>query len=393
LAARLPEVAAAERRGLAWWVYGTLLASSACQEAVITALAGLAGRRETVREALRRWIEGGPAVAPPGVATPTATPPPPGTLQACLAPLLAWVVSWWHGHTLALAIDATAHGDRVVALVVSVLYRGTALPVAWAILPANTPGGWRAPLLGLLGALGPAVPRSWTVLVLTDRGLWSPALWAAIRALGWHPLARIQERSVITPLGQERQTAATLVRQAGQGWVGAATAFTGALRQRGTVLIVWAPDQHEPWVLLTDLAPDQVGLAWYGLRVWIELGFRALKGMGWQWQRTRRTDPARVARHWLVLAIVQLWTVAVGTRVEDALAAALVPTQLHTPPTPQPLPHPRRRVSLVGLGRLWLQRQLHQARLWRCLWLVPAPWPSPPPDLVIHYHQATTAAA
>ncbi len=38
---------------------------------------------------------------------------------------------------MALAIDATAHGDRVVALVVSVLERGSARPGAWAIWPAN----------------------------------------------------------------------------------------------------------------------------------------------------------------------------------------------------------------------------------------------------------------
>ena len=37
------------------------------------------------------------------------------------------------------------------------------------------------------------------------------------------------------------------------------------------------------WIVLTDLAPQDAGVRWYGLRVWIELGFRALKGVGWQW--------------------------------------------------------------------------------------------------------------
>ena len=64
--------------------------------------------------------------------------------------------------------------------------------------------------------------------------------------------------------------------------------------------MVWAADQVAPWVLLTDLPPDAIGVCGSGLRVWIELGFRALKGVGWQGQHPRRTDPARVARHWLV---------------------------------------------------------------------------------------------
>ena len=30
------------------------------------------------------------------------------------------------------------------------------------------------------------------------------------------------------------------------------------------------------------------------LRFWIELGFKAIKSLGWKWDKTRRTDPARV---------------------------------------------------------------------------------------------------
>ena len=33
---------------------------------------------------------------------------------------------------------------------------------------------------------------------------------------------------------------------------------------------------------------------------------KALKSVGWQWQKTRRTDPARAKRHWLVLATATL---------------------------------------------------------------------------------------
>ena len=68
----------------------------------------------------------------------------------------------------------------------SVLYRGSAIPVAWHILPANQKGPWLSPILDLLHRLAPAIPQTTTVLVLTDRGLWSPAsgkgsvLWVGI---------------------------------------------------------------------------------------------------------------------------------------------------------------------------------------------------------------------
>src|SRR5579884_2773975 len=70
-------------------------------------------------------------------------------VAACFAPLLGWVLRWWRGDSLALAVDATPQGDRWVALVVSVLYRGCAIPVAWHVLPANRRGAWMGPLLRL----------------------------------------------------------------------------------------------------------------------------------------------------------------------------------------------------------------------------------------------------
>ena len=92
-------------------------------------------------------------------------------------------------------------------------------------------------------------------------------------------------------------------------------------------------EQEEPWIILTDLPPDEVGVSWYALRFWIELGFKpalgldrgALKSLGWQWQKARRTDPARISRHWFVLSVATLLTLAYGTRVEDAHNRRLAP--------------------------------------------------------------------
>ena len=116
-----------------------------------------------------------------------------------------------------------------------------------------------------------------------------------------------------------------------------------------TLIAVWTEEQKEPWVVVTDLPPARVGVGWYALRMWVELGFRALKGLGWQWQRSRRTDPARVARHWLVLAVASLWVLAHGTRVEDAHGRGLPPARPRAPPPPPPAAHTRpRRIGLFG---------------------------------------------
>ncbi len=155
------------------------------------------------------------------------------------------------------------------------------------------------------------------------------------------------------------------------------------MRRAGTLLVVWDADRAAPRVLLTDLPPTDVGVLWYGLRTWIELGFRALKGMGWHWERTRRTDPARAARHWLVLAVATLWVVAYGTRAEDAAWLGVAPANLRTAPTPPPPDHVRTlSVFARGIGQLRWQL-LRLRRLWTRVWLSPQEWPSPGPGLLV----------
>jgi hypothetical protein len=375
IGAHLPQLSPGQRRGLALWVYGAVTAGSACQAAVVAALLPLAGGH-ALRQRLREWLYDGADKAAPVRAQ--------VEVAACFAPLLRWVLSWWRGTEVALAVDATSLGDKVVVLSVSVLYRGTALPVAWHAFPANRKGAWMPALVGLVDRLAPAVPAGLTVLVLTDRGLWSPRLWKRLRRHGWHPLLRLRREATFRPVGGRRQRADALVPGPGHAWVGAGTAFKHkAARQAGTLLVVWDEGHAEPWLLLTDLPPAAVGVCWYGVRAWIELGFRALKGMGWRWERTRRTDPDRVARHWLVLAVATLWAVAYGTRAEDAARRGVAPATLRTAPPP-PSPAPRRTLSVFARGLAQLRWQLLRARrLWARVWLVPEPWPAPPPGLVI----------
>jgi len=335
--AHLPALRSAQQRGLAEWVTGTLAAGSACETSVLDALADTPAARHAARERLRAWLYDG------------ADRPAPCRTQvevdACFAPVLRWVLAWWQGPTLPLAVDATLDRTRHAAVVVSVLYRGTALPVGWVILPANVPGAWLAPLQPVLTALARVVPPEQPVVLFADRGLWSPTLWQHVRQLGWHAVLRIQRQHHFAPCGQAGRPAATWVAGPGHAWVGAGTAFTRERRVPATLVVVWAAGQAEPWVLLTDLAPRAVGVMWYGLRMWIEHGFRALRSVGWQWERTRRTDPTRVARYWLVLAVATLWTVAVGTARRRRLAART--TAQHAAPA-----RPRRGGAPAGSERV-----------------------------------------
>jgi hypothetical protein len=203
---------------------------------------------------------------------------------------------------------------------------------------------------------------------------------------------RVRPDATFAPLGLPRRPARTLVPGAGHAWVGAGTAFKHRdVRRQGTLVVVWDAEQAEPWLVLTDLGPEGVGVLWYGLRVWVELGFRALKSLGWHWERMRRTHPDRVARHWLVLAVATLVTLAYGTRVEDAEVAGVAPANLRRP-RPLPLDPDRRRISIFTRGLAWLRVRLLRGQCrWR-VWLRPQALPDPSPDLIVIHHSSPLAA-
>jgi hypothetical protein len=150
LEAHLPDLRPAQQRGLATWVAGTLAAGSSCEQAVLAALEPLGEPEHATRARLREVLrDGADRAAPCAVEL---------AVEACFAPLLAWVVGWWVGEVLPLAIDATSLHGRQVVVSVSVLYRGSAIPVAWVVMPHHGKGAWMPHLQRLLGRLAPAVP-------------------------------------------------------------------------------------------------------------------------------------------------------------------------------------------------------------------------------------------
>src|SRR2546426_1103350 len=266
-----------------------------------------------------------------------------------------------------------------MVLVISVLYRGWAIPVAWTVLPAGEKHAWRPEWLRMLRQVRAAVPRRFFVIVLADRGLYARWLYRRIVRLGWHPLLRINVGGTFRPAASGRyQSLRSLVSQPGTQWVGTGTAFVGPRRRLNcTLLARWDEGYADPWLLLTDLAPSAGEACWYGLRAWIEQGFKITKRAGWQWQRTRMTDPQRAARLWLAVAVATLWLLSVGGEADATIPAdTLLPL-----PTPELSPCRQRqatRLRLVSVFRQgWMaimvallnQRRLPTGRF------VPEPWP------------------
>lgn len=123
------------------------------------------------------------------------------------------------------------------------------------------------------------------------------------------------------------------------------------------------------------------------MRAWIEQGFKDSKRGGWQGPYPRMTDPARVERVWLALAVATRWRVRVGGEAEaQASAEALPELRLFGATAPERPRAPRwRRVSVFRQGwvemmvRLLAPRPFPLGRLYPESWPELPEWPAPAP--------------
>jgi hypothetical protein len=173
----------------------------------------------------------------------------------------------------------------------------------------------------------------------------------------------------------------TFTPQVGTCWRGTGTAFKSPQRRLNcTLLACWEAGYRDPWLILTDLPPEASDACWYGLRAWIEQGFKLTKRAGWQWQRTRMTEPQRAARLWLAVAVATLWLLSVGGAAEMIIPEGTL-LDVSAALACQRWQHRATRLRLVSIFRrgwvLILVALLNREPLPLGVFL-PEPWPTVP---------------
>lgn len=342
---KLPTLSGPQSTIVALWSFALVVTGWSGLTTVSALLAWLADQSfATVRERLRDWYR--------DADDKSGTQRREVVVATCFAPLLRWVVSLLPPTCtrLALAMDASTLGQRFTVLSISVVIRGSAIPVAWTVVRATQAGAWQPHWGALFAHLRGAVPPAWQVIVTADRGLYAKWLYAAIVGCGWHPFLRINRQGKYRRVGESTfRPLSQVVVQGGRGWAGRVTCFATKARQLDcTLLARWDHGHTDPWLIVTDLPAAQADVAWYGMRSWIEGGYKDVKRGGWHWEQTKMEDPARAERVWLVMAVATLWVVSVGCQAEaSAPRHAQTTCQPPTSPTARVRARPSHGHSVV----------------------------------------------
>jgi hypothetical protein len=322
----MPSLSRPQAKGLALWSIGIVLARACSLHAVVLALScWLAFNPLSLRRRLQEWYreanaKKGHGSGAWGVHRRDFDP------NAIAADLLAWILEDWPGQQIVFALDPTNFGDRFTVLNISILYRGCAIPIIWTVVEGGEPGAWEPHWERMLKILASRVAAGWQVLVLTDRGMYSPRLFRCLVELHWHPFLRIRSQGFYRPDGSRKWLDLNDLRPP----IGESKAFKVDIfkneegRLSCTLVAFHGEGYAEPWLIVTDLEPEVAKASWYGLRGWIEQGYKRVKGEGWKLPRTRISSCERLERLWLAVALATMWVLKVGGEAEgdDSTAEA-----------------------------------------------------------------------
>ncbi len=313
---RFPNLSLPEVVGLATWSFGMVITGSSSLTRVSEFIARINQEKSnTVRRRLKEWYQDSQAKKGKKRRELDVT--------QCFAPLLKWILSLWNSPDkwLPLAIDTTNIGSNFTVLSLNVLYQGCGIPVAWKIVKGTEKGSWKPHWLNLFQLLKDVVPPDWQIIVSADRGLYADWIFEAICSLNWHPFLRINHQGTYQIKGEEEwQSLGSVVTKTGMSWSGKITCFKSNPRPC-TLLARWDKDYKDPWLIVTDLEPEEGNVLWYSFRSWIESSYRDVKSDGWQWHKTRLREPARAERIWLAMAVATLWTVTMGSEQPEELSS------------------------------------------------------------------------
>ena len=375
---RLPHLSAPQATVLALWSFGIVLAQSCGLTTVVVMLSYLLDiSPSSLRERLRDWYRDGKDKrgAKRGSKRRSLD------VKSCFPHLLRWVIALLPPDCrhLPLAMDASTLGQRFTILSLCVLIRGCAIPIAFSIVKATSKGAWRPHWEALFRGFKGVLDSEWTVIVAADRGLYAKWLFESITELGWHPFLRINRQGKYCKAGSSTyQPLSAVVTKVGQRWAGAVSCFASKQRQLPcTLLARWDRGYREPWLIVTSLPSAQADVAWYGLRAWVECGYKDAKRGGWHWEQTKMREPRRAERLWLAMALATLWVVSVGCQAECALPEAVLESlpSKHIARRTATKRQAARALSCFRRGRLVIVAALLNQQELPIGQLLPEPWP------------------
>ena len=216
--------------------------------------------------------------------------------------------------TLVLVMDGSSVGRGCCALMMHVIYKGRALPLAWRVRQCpkgHFPEDLHIALVELVSTL---IPEGTKVVFLGDGEFDGITLQKTITEAGWGYACRTSKGNTAT-----WEDATFDVAELGAclkpGRLIELKEVALTREAYGPVLLLccWAKGHAEPLYLVSNMSSAEEAIEYYTKRFRIETFFSDQKSRGFNIQKSHLTDPQRLSRLLIASCLAYIWVVYLGS--------------------------------------------------------------------------------
>ena len=220
--------------------------------------------------------------------------------------------------TLVLVMDGSVVGRGCVALMVHVVYKGRALPLAWLVRQGKKGHFPEALHITLLEQVQRRIPAGAQVVLLGDGEFDGTTLQQTMQDYHWSYGVRTGSNITVMWDGEtfRCETVASCIKP---GTLVELTDVRVTEAAYGPVMLLccWAKGYQEPLYLITNMASADEACRLYAKRFRIETFFSDQKSRGFHVHKSHISEPTRLARLLIAACLAYIWIVYLGARCEQ----------------------------------------------------------------------------
>ncbi len=231
--------------------------------------------------------------------------------ETYFAPYVVALLLSLHDGPLALAIDGSEIGHGCLALMVSVIFKGRALPLGWIVVQGKKGHFPEETHVNLVEQVAELVPKEAMVIFLGDGEFDGITLQETVDNKGWQYVCRTAKNAVLTEEEEEFSFQDLGVRP---GNIISIPAVGFTREQYGPVQVIawWAKGNKKPLFLVTNMELAQEACFWYKKRFRIETFFSDQKSRGFHLHKSHLDQPERLATLMIAACLAYIWMVYLG---------------------------------------------------------------------------------
>jgi hypothetical protein len=219
--------------------------------------------------------------------------------------------------TVVLVMDGSGVGRGCTALMIHVVYKGRALPLAWRVRQApkgHFPEELHIALVTLISEL---IPTGAQVVLLGDGEFDGTQLQQTLQQAGWSYACRTATSTVATWAGETfRLDALGACLKPGRLIELKEVHYTREAYGPIMVLCCWAKGYQEPLYLVSNMATAEEACRLYEKRFRIETFFSDQKSRGFHIHKSHMSDVQRLSRLLIAACLAYIWIVYLGSVCE-----------------------------------------------------------------------------